>query len=330
MTDALAELVSHLQRNPDDHRARAALCRLLLQAGEHELAMECEEGLQVMAVDDGDAALAFGQLLKELGRADEAEGVLRHASRLSPQGGAIDLSARILAAEIAIDRGDREEAEAILPAPSSGRFVSLEDLILHGWLLARLGKPEATLGLIQPALKTREGGPELARLHAWANMDAGHLGRAGRVLRAALKSWPESAPLHHACGVLAMRRKRLREAARFLSRALDLDPSHQAARRELGLALSEKKRQTSTRRPGFRIVATLFLRFAEQAQDPKSASAKVMTFLKKHPRLRAGLALHLGGEAAPIESGLRYGSLTTLSPRERKLFALLERPRSQR
>ncbi|MBN8431323.1 sulfotransferase [Microbulbifer salipaludis] len=238
----------------------------LYRRGDNDGALaSCLQALQQPAPPAATYALA-GELLLRRREWPRAEALLRRATALTPQDAAVrfNLGAALAqqgqsgAALLEFERclhhdarnpdflnaagnclrllGRTDEARPLL---ERGLSIAPRHPGLHenlGWLeLEKI--PARARTHFDAAAAAGNRSPGVARGLAEALLGMGQPQKAEQLLRSALHVFPRSAELHHCLGVALVRQNRTAEAAAAYRRALEIDPSHAAARTNLAVQL---------------------------------------------------------------------------------------------
>ncbi len=217
---AVETLRRALLRDPFFSWGARELARLLHKEGKDEEALGVlEERIARGRPEVMDYGL-LGEILREMGREEEAEVQLRKALELEPSNGWASRELVLLlggkgrfreAEELALDRVRRSLADAF-------------DFGVLGWLMERMGRNEEAMAWFQEALK-RDPLYSFAIDRAVALLlNAGRAVEAEGLLRRSLESAPEDVHLLGRLAEVLLAREERGELEKTLRKALELDP----------------------------------------------------------------------------------------------------------
>jgi tetratricopeptide (TPR) repeat protein len=178
------------------------------------------------------AATNLSQLLRQLGRTDEAEATLTRAlDHVHGPDRAVVLNNL---ADFLLLRPGRE-AEALARLQEAVRLGP--DLILAHYnlakLLARAKRPREAIPHFEAAIAARRDDIDFRQDYAYALMDSGDVARAVTEFQALVRLRPDSVDVLNNLGVALAAGERHAEAKASFERALAIDPDHQQVRENL-------------------------------------------------------------------------------------------------
>jgi tetratricopeptide (TPR) repeat protein len=239
-----------LRRSPGDASAHYGMGRLALAEGRRELAVEQLRRAIGIFPEYGAAHYAYGMVLRDLGRTEEARQhlALSQAHRLKrPRmddrylaavaglnlGATLHLTrGRALEAEGRIEESIAEHERALAINPDLVQaHVNL--IMLYG----RSGKVERALDHYRAALKIDADLPDLHYNYGVLLVAGGDPRQAAEAFQQALRRNPYHAEANHNYGVIIEREGRLDEAADHYRRALREKPGYRSAHFHLGRIL---------------------------------------------------------------------------------------------
>ncbi len=204
-----------LHLKPDNADAHRALSDLYSRQNEWAKALWHVRWLEKRFPSDKTILQAKAQCYARLGRPKEAEQALRRWVQLAPN----DFEPFVHLARLALDQGDGAKArrnyeEALKRRPPVEVIAEAADLEM------RLGEFEKAAGLYQWAQRRQPDKPLWRGLRAEALMRARKIDRAGRILRLALKRFPEDLRLNALMGLWHAKRVEWIEAEGFLRKGI--------------------------------------------------------------------------------------------------------------
>jgi tetratricopeptide (TPR) repeat protein len=212
---SLAERATALEPAAASHRV--VLWQALSRAGRAEEAARVEEGLVRIARRDPAVLSEVVHELDEIGRAADAEGLLRKARGASPRSAILTA----MLAEFLDRQGKVGEAETLLRQAMAADPQSVFLMGNLAWVLSESPRTAAEgLEMIERSLKKTPDSPELLDTKGWALFHLHRLAEAESALRSAVEGREGAVILEH-LGDVVGEQGRAAEALALYDRALD-------------------------------------------------------------------------------------------------------------
>jgi tetratricopeptide (TPR) repeat protein len=223
-----------VQARPDDAGAWRVLAVVLAALRQLEGAQRCYREVLRLGVEDAPTIHSnLGNLLKDLGRLDDAEQSYRQAVRLRPE----FPEALTNLGNLLVDRGQYEEAEACCRDAIRLRPDFPEPHSNLGNVLRALGRPEEAEASCREALRLRPG--YLSALSNLGNAlrEQGKFVEAESCYRDAIRQKPDYVEALNNLGSLLYDQGRPEEAERAYRNVIELKPDYVDAHVNLALTL---------------------------------------------------------------------------------------------
>ena len=207
----------------------------LQAANRHTDALEFLRQAESVAPGDHHLLVEQGKSLADLGRLDEAEGVLRRATRVRDAAAEYNLGT-------VLDRANRlDEARSHYEQAMTINPFHVRAMNNLGALLDRRGQTGAAIALYERALVVDPTDAAVLSNLGTALINERRFDAAVQTLRTAVSIDPGAPNAHNNLGIALAQSGRIDEALAAFKEALRLDPGHQDARRNLDAVANFKK-----------------------------------------------------------------------------------------
>jgi tetratricopeptide (TPR) repeat protein len=194
-----------LELDPDQHEARLRLATILVTRRYGEEAASELTVLREKLPNNPEVLLLWARSLALLGRTAESRRAVDECLQLSPN----YPSALLERGNYALQDGDEIEAERYFAKAVKLDAGSVPIHNRYAFVLGRLGKQT-------------ESAAEYAKVH---QLEADSE-RIAQIIRGPLQDNPNNPAIHHEIGVIALRGGLIKEALRWFTSALQVDPNH--------------------------------------------------------------------------------------------------------
>jgi tetratricopeptide (TPR) repeat protein len=221
---------SHLQANPDDHRAQYLLAMLLKQRGQREEPFELVKRAVSLAPDQAAYLLALGGMQMEAGQIAAARVSLNATIKLNPNAA----QAYVLLARLARRDGDAAEAARQINLALRCDPELAEALLIAGNLALERGEAEEAVRIFSALAQKRPQDAAVQACLGQAFLARGTLAFAEQSLRNALQLAPDFVSARVALGDVLLRQGQVDAAREALTTAVEEDPGSAVGRMLLG------------------------------------------------------------------------------------------------
>ena len=207
----------------------------LQAANRHTEALEFLRQAESVAPGDHHLLVEQGKSLADLGRLDEAEGVLRRAARVRDAAAEYNLGT-------VLDRANRpDEARSHYEQAMTINPFHVRAMNNLGALLDRRGQTRPAIALYERALAVDPTDAAVLSNLGTALINERRFDAAVQTLRTAVSIDPGAPNAHNNLGIALAQSGRIDDALAAFKEALRLDPRHQDARRNLDAVANFKK-----------------------------------------------------------------------------------------
>lgn len=231
VSDAIIDLRTALNQDPNNARILAALAAAYLRDGSVDLATETLGRAVEVAPREPSYARDYGRLLQDQGRAEVARSVLYQAWQNNPA----DLGLVEMLSEIALNSADWALAGQLLGLLRSSDAPEAQSAAnqLESAVLMAQERPDEALAILDREIAAADDPAPWALLKVDALLQADRQDEAAAVLSAALEKQPESRPLLHRQAILDEAGERPDAAIAIYRTLLASDPADERAIRAL-------------------------------------------------------------------------------------------------